>query len=59
MLSDHTGKPMIIWLPARFDRFAEEKETGTHVYHFVSNSAVETPFLRRNFYYTMGDVDWW
>lgn len=58
-LSDHTGKPLMTWLPTRFDHFAEEKETGTHVYHFVSNSAVKTAFLRENFYYTMGDVDWW
>jgi hypothetical protein len=59
-LSRHLEYPLKTWLPRRLGHeFSEQKETGTHLYHFVQKSVVDTDYLQRNLYYTMGDVDWW
>jgi len=59
-LSEHLERGVSVWLPARLDlEVPDRRATGTHVYHFVKNSAVDTAYLQDHFYYTMGDVDWW
>jgi len=59
-LSEHEEQPMSAWLPTRLGLDASERKvSNTHVYHFLKNSAVDTSYLKENFYYTMGDVDWW
>jgi hypothetical protein len=51
---------VMIWLPDhRAAGFSEQTDSGTHGYHFIKDSAVDTDFLREHLYYTMGDVDWW
>ena len=51
---------VMIWLPDhRAGGFEEFKDSGTHCYHFIKDSARDTDYLRDNLYYTMGDVDWW
>ena len=51
---------VMIWLPDhRADGFDECKDSGTHCYHFLKDSAASTEFLGERLYYTMGDVDWW
>lgn len=51
---------VMLWMPDhRAVGFGEDKDSGTHCYHYLKESAASTEFLAENLYYTMGDVDWW
>lgn len=59
-LANHLDQPVMLWLPSRIaPGFPSERDSKTHVYHFVKDSIVDTEFLQDHLYYTMGDVDWW
>ena len=62
-LARRLGRPVMLWLPGwlaqQLPELGDGTDSGTHVYHFVKQSMVDTAHLRQHLYYTMGDVDWW
>ena len=59
-LAGFWGNDVMFWQPNRVTTDTDEqKDSGTHVYHFKADSAASTEFLEDHLYYTMGDVDWW
>ncbi|MCA8956091.1 MAG: GNAT family N-acetyltransferase [Planctomycetes bacterium] len=59
-VAEQVQNDLILWLPEHVaPAFDEQKDSGTHCYHFVKESALDTAYLREHLYYTMGDVDWW
>jgi hypothetical protein len=54
------GRDVMCWQPRhRAPAWDATTDPGTHVFHFVRQSAAPTALLREQLYYTMGDVDWW
>lgn len=59
-LCRHWGNDLMLWMANHLHPdLGEQVQSGTHCYHFVKDSAVDTEYLSEHLYYTMGDVDWW